>query len=97
LLAQVALNGFLIDATYRMHTVGEQMQTLDAEHEQLRTQVAQLSSPDRIARWAQTRGMVMPDPGDVIVVAIKGSGEPTTADGAGPTGPGVLADPGGGG
>jgi len=47
-------------------------------------QVAQLSSPARVAAWAHGRGMVTPT--DVVILRIPGTGDATHAPAAGAQG-----------
>jgi cell division protein FtsL len=68
----VALNAMLVQTTYRMQTVRQQVFDLSEEQIQLTDQVASLSSPESVARWAHLNGLTMPEPGDTIILPVPG-------------------------
>jgi hypothetical protein len=41
--------------------------------------VAHLSSPSRIGRWARVEGLVHPAPGDVVILQVPGSSDSTSS------------------
>jgi cell division protein FtsL len=68
----VALNAMLVQTTYRMQTVRQQVVDLSQQQVQLADQVASLSSPENVARWAKLHGLTMPKPGDTIILPVRG-------------------------
>ena len=68
----VALNAMLVQTTYRMQTVRQQVIDLSEEQVQLTDQVASLSSPENVARWARQHDLTMPEPGDTIILPVPG-------------------------
>ena len=68
----VALNAMLVQTTYRMQTVRQQVLDLSQQQVQLTDQVASLSSPENVARWARLHGLTMPQPGDTIILPVRG-------------------------
>jgi len=71
-MALVALNAMLVQTTYRMQTVRQEVSDLSQAQVQLSDQVASLSSPQTVARWARQHGLTMPLPGDTIILPVPG-------------------------
>jgi len=68
----VALNAMVVNTTYRIESAQQTLGDLQTQQKSLSTEVARLSSPSRIAEWAATRQMVMPD--DVVILRVEGAG-----------------------
>ena len=68
----VALNAMVVNTTYRMESAQQELDDLSSQQKSLSTEVARLSSPSRIADWAATQKMVMPD--DVVILRVAGVG-----------------------
>jgi cell division protein FtsL len=66
----VAINALLVQTTYRMQTVQREVMDLQGDQKVLVNQVATLSSPIRVAAWAQAHRMVMPGPGETVILAV---------------------------
>jgi cell division protein FtsL len=84
-LAVVGLNAMLVDVAYRATEVQERVRALDEVHDELDIEVARLSSPSRIAAWADVVGMVVPGPGESVILRVPGDREasPARREGAG--------------
>jgi cell division protein FtsL len=84
IFAVVALNAVVVDTTYRMTAVQGQVRALAERHGELDVEVARLSSPSRIAEWADGAGMAVPGPGDSVILRVPGdrSERPGATDGA---------------
>jgi cell division protein FtsL len=80
--AVVGLNALVVNTTYRMTEVQERARVLLEEHEQLDVEVARLSSPSRIAEWAEVVGMVVPAAGNSVILRVPGHVDPDSRDGA---------------
>jgi cell division protein FtsL len=80
----VALSAELVQAQYAMRAEQQKSAALQVSHGSLVDEVAQLSSPARVAAWARGHGMVTPT--NVVILRIPGT-----------TTPGDLESPGGGG
>ena len=78
-LLVVGLNAMVVNTTYRLTEVQERVRTLAERHDELDIEVARLSSPSRIAEWADVVGMVVPEPGDSVILRVPG--ERAAADG----------------
>ena len=63
--AVVGLNALVVNTTYRATDAQDRMRALQEQHERLGVEVARLSSPSRIAEWADVVGMVVPGAGRV--------------------------------
>jgi cell division protein FtsL len=87
-LAVVSLNAMVVNTTYRMTEVQQRVQTLGEVHDQLDVEVATLSSPSRIAEWADVVGMVVPGPGESVIVRVPGEPARPVAPGDRPDGSG---------
>jgi cell division protein FtsL len=70
----VALNALLVQTTYRMQAVQQNVQDLSDRHVQLEEAAASLSSPERVAAWAARHQMVMPEPGATVILRVPGNG-----------------------
>lgn len=71
-LAVVALNAMVVNTTYRMTEVQGRARMLARQHDELEVEVARLSSPSRIAAWADVVGMVVPRPGESVILRVPG-------------------------
>jgi cell division protein FtsL len=81
-LAVVSLNALVVNTTYRLTETQRRVQVLDEAHEGLEVEVARLSSPSRIAEWADVVGMVVPGPGESVILRVPGerSSDPAGRD-----------------
>lgn len=68
----VALNALVVNTTYRTIDVERRVRALQDVHEELDIEVARLSSPSRIAAWADVVGMVVPGPGESVILRVPG-------------------------
>ena len=68
----VALNAMLVQTTYGMQTVRQQVSDLADQQVHLADQVASLSSPETVALWARQHDLTMPRPGDTIILPVPG-------------------------
>lgn len=71
-MAVVALNALVVNATYHMTEVEQRVQVLRKAHEDREIEIARLSSPSRIAEWAATVGMVVPGAGESVILRVPG-------------------------
>ena len=71
-LLVVGLNAMVVNTTYRLTEVQGHVRTLAEQHDELDIEVARLSSPSRIAEWADVVGMVVPGPGDSVILRVPG-------------------------
>ncbi|MGZ8582019.1 MAG: hypothetical protein ACXWX4_05615 [Actinomycetota bacterium] len=71
-LIVVGLNAMVVNTTYRTEAIEERVRALEERHEELDVEVARLSSPSRIAEWADVVGMVLPGPGDSVILRVPG-------------------------
>jgi len=78
-LLVVGLNAMVVNTTYRLTDVQERVRVLAEQHDELDIEVARLSSPSRVAEWADVVGMVVPGPGDSVILRVPG--ERVGADG----------------
>ncbi len=83
IFAVVALNALLVQTTYRMQSVQQEVRDRDDDLATLSDEVARLSSPERIAVWAKDNQMVMPGSGAVVVLSVPGIGSTHQNAGAG--------------
>lgn len=72
LLGLVALNALLVQTTYRMQDVQQQVRDLADHQVRLSNDAAELSSPQRVAEWAASQGMTMPGVGDTVILRVPG-------------------------
>jgi hypothetical protein len=70
----VAINALLVQTTYRMQGVQRDVQDLADRHVQLQEAAASLSSPERVAAWADRHQMTMPRPGGTVILRVPGKG-----------------------
>ena len=77
----VSVNAMRVDAAYRSRSLTEQVRILNDEQRILVNDVAHLSSPSRIGRWAHRQGLVHPAPGDVVILQVPGSSASTAGAG----------------
>jgi hypothetical protein len=75
----VSVNAMRVDAAYRDRSLSAQVRALSDEQRTLVNDVARLSSPSRIGRWAHRQGLVHPAPGDVVILQVPGASAPTTS------------------
>lgn len=80
----VALSAELVQTQYAMRAEQQKSTALQVSHGSLVDEVAQLSSPARVAAWARGHGMVTPT--NIVILRIPGTGTP-----------GAPESPGGGG
>ena len=78
----VSLQAVVSQGSFRMQQLARHNQQLQQDFGRLKLQVAELSSPGRIAREARHLGFRLPDPDEVRTLAVKGSAvEPTVRSG----------------
>jgi hypothetical protein len=73
----VSLNAMRVDAAYGAHVLREEVRDLLDAQRALVDDVARLSSPSRIGRWARVEGLVHPAPGDIVILQARRSGPAT--------------------
>jgi cell division protein FtsL len=64
----VALNALFAQTAFAVHSTQTQLSDLAEQHDVLATEEAQLSSPGRIAVWAERYHMVLPD--NVVILRV---------------------------
>jgi hypothetical protein len=69
----VSVNAMRVDAAYRSRSLAGQVGSLRDDQRTLVNDVARLSSPSRIGRWARAEGLVHPAAGDVVILQVPGS------------------------
>jgi len=62
----------VVNTTYRMTEMQDRVLEMGEQHEALEVEVARLSSPSRIAEWADIVGMVAPGPGESVILRVPG-------------------------
>jgi cell division protein FtsL len=67
-LGVVAMNALFAQTAFAVHSTQTRVTELAEQHDVLATDVAQLSSPSRIAAWAERYRMVLPD--DVVILRV---------------------------
>jgi cell division protein FtsL len=67
-LGVVAMNALFAQTAFAVHSTQAQVADLAEQHDVLATDVARLSSPSRIAGWAERYQMVLPD--DVVILRV---------------------------
>jgi cell division protein FtsL len=67
-LGIVAMNALFAQTAFAVHSVRTQVTELAEQRDVLATEVARLSSPSRIAEWAERYRMVLPD--DVVILRV---------------------------
>lgn len=75
----VGLNAMVVNTTYRTQAIEQRVRALEERHEDLDVEVARLSSPSRIAEWADVVGMVVPGPGESVILRVPGEPSRTEA------------------
>jgi hypothetical protein len=75
----VSLNAMRVDAAYRTRYATERVRLLADERRALVNDVARLSSPSRIGSWARAEGLVDPAAGDVVILQVPGTSDPTAS------------------
>jgi hypothetical protein len=70
----VTLSAFLAQTAFHLREVEGNLHDLDERQVMLTDQVAHLSSPGAVAKWARQHDMVMPASGDVHILPVPGSG-----------------------
>ena len=71
-VALVSVNAMRVDAAYEAHIVREQLALMSGQHAVLVNDVARLSSPSRVGRWARTEGLIHPESTDVVILQVAG-------------------------
>jgi cell division protein FtsL len=74
-LGVVAVNALFAQTAFAVHSLQSRVTELSEQHDVLATTAARLSSPSRIASWAERYHMVSPD--DVIILRVPRFGRPT--------------------
>lgn len=67
-LGVVAVNAMFAQTAFAVHSMQTRVTELKEQHDVLATDVARLSSPSRIAAWAERYRMVLPD--DVVILRV---------------------------
>ena len=70
----VTLNALLAQAAFQMQEAEARVADLRRTGVQLTEEAARLSSPVLVATWARRHGMTSPDPGEVHILRVPGSG-----------------------
>ncbi|HEY7667443.1 MAG TPA: hypothetical protein VIE12_04895 [Actinomycetota bacterium] len=70
----VALNAMLAQTAFATHAARADLAELVERHEVLVKQLATSSAPGRLADWARSQGMVMPD--RVAILSVPGVARP---------------------
>lgn len=73
-LGVVAVNAMFAQTAFAVHSIQTRVTELAAQHDALATDVARLSSPSRIAAWAERYKMVLPN--DVVILRVPEFGRP---------------------
>ena len=69
----VSMNAMRVDAAYDANVVQERLTSMLDERRTLVNDVARLSSPSRIGRWARANGLAAPAAGDVVILQVPGT------------------------
>lgn len=56
-----SLSALFVESSFSVDDLQNGLSTLQQQHDDLREEVAQASSPQRVMEWARARGMRMPD------------------------------------
>ena len=56
-----SLSALFVESSFSVDDLQNSLSTLQQQHDDLREEVAQASSPQRVMEWAHARGMRMPD------------------------------------
>jgi hypothetical protein len=70
----VSVNAMRVDAAYDAHVLREELEVMSSAHETLVNDVARLSSPSRIGKWARSEGLIHPAATDVVILQAAGAG-----------------------
>ena len=65
------MNALFAQTAFAVHSTQTRVADLAEQHDVLATDVARLSSPSRIAAWAERYQMVLPD--NVVILRVPGS------------------------
>jgi cell division protein FtsL len=79
----VSLQAVISQSAFRMQRLEQRSTQLRQSYGDLKLQVAELSSPERIVHEAQRRGMQLPDPSKLQTLAVAGIPRDTTVTRAG--------------
>jgi outer membrane murein-binding lipoprotein Lpp len=74
-----SLSALFVQSSFAVDDLQSSFGTLQQQHDVLREEVAQASSPQRVMEWARARGMRTPD--DVVILPLPA--EPATGSGTG--------------
>ena len=77
-LGVVAMNALFAQTAFAVHSMQTRVSDLAEQHDVLATDVARLSSPSRIAAWAERAHMVLPD--DVVILRVPRFGRVPSVD-----------------
>ena len=72
----VALNALFAQTAFAVHSMQTRLTDLSEQHDVLATEEARLSSPGRIAAWAERYQMVLPD--NVVILRVPHFGRRTS-------------------
>ena len=72
-VALVSVNAMRVDAAYQAHVRRVELGVMSGQHRTLVNDVARLSSPSRIGRWARENGLVQPQPSEVVILQVAGT------------------------
>jgi cell division protein FtsL len=67
-LGVVAMNAMFAQTAFAVHSTQTRVTVLAEQNDALATAIARLSSPSRIAAWAERYKMVLPD--DVVILRV---------------------------
>jgi len=76
-----SLQAVVSQGSFRMQDLTRHNLELQQEYGRLKLEVAELSSPGRIAARARRLGFRLPQPGDVSTLRVKGTGRANTGAG----------------
>ncbi len=91
ILGLVALTALLAQSSFRVDDLEKRIGALSQDNVELTRQQAALSAPGRIAVWARSHGMRLPDDVRFLHVPAAGSTAPAGAAGAPASGAGAGA------
>lgn len=74
----VALNALFAQTAFAVHSMQTHVAALDEQRDVLATDAARLSSPSRIATWAERYQMVLPD--NVVILRVPHFGRTPSGD-----------------
>jgi cell division protein FtsL len=80
-ISVVALDSLLVQTDYAIRSAQMKVSQLSSDRDVLVNEVAQLSSPSRIALWARANGMV--EPKAAVILKIRGSAKASASGGQG--------------